>query len=72
MSDHMLDVDAGARWDDPFVAEVRATREAIWAEVGQDLDRLFARVEAVEAAERALGREFVPVPEPAPRSDAAA
>jgi hypothetical protein len=57
--------------EDPFVAEVRAVRAAIWDEVGRDLDRLYERVRAVEAAERAAGREFVPAPGAPPRSDAA-
>jgi len=57
--------------EDPFVAEVRAVRAAIWDEVGRDLDQLYERVRAVEAAQRAAGREFVPVPDPARRSDAA-
>lgn len=72
MSDHMLDPGPGGPWDDPFVAEVRRTREAIWAEVGEDFDRLFERVLKVEAAERAAGREFIDVAARGQHSNAAA
>lgn len=54
------------RADDPIVAEVRATREALSAAAGHDLARLHAQLKAVEAAERAAGRAVLAaVPRPA-------
>ena len=58
--------------EDPFVAEVRVIREAMLAEVGGDVERLYERFQARDAAERAAGRIFLPPPERRPgRTDAA-
>ncbi len=48
--------------EDPIVAEVRATRAALSAALGHDLERIYARLKAVEAAERAGGRVIVAPP----------
>lgn len=50
--------------EDPIVAEVRATRAALSAAAGNDLERIYARLKAVEAAERRAGR-IVLAPPPA-------
>lgn len=52
--------------DDPIVAEVRAARERLLAEAGGDLDVLFARLKAREAAR---GRQLVAPPPPHHESD---
>lgn len=58
--------------DDPFVAEVRAIRDAMLAEVGGDVERLYDRFKAREDAERAAGREIIaPPPRPTSRTGAA-
>ncbi len=62
----------GSDWDDPIVAEVRAVREALAAEDGYDLDRMYVRLKALEEAERAAGRVILPPPARARRPDAAA
>lgn len=72
MSDSSYLPEPTAGQEDPFVAEVHAVRAAIWDEVGHDLDRLYERVRAVEAAQRAAGRKFVPVPDHTRRPDVAA
>lgn len=53
--------------DDPIVTEVRAIREAMSAEVGHDLRRLYERFREREDAERAAGREVLPPPAHAAR-----
>lgn len=45
--------------DDPIVAEVRATREALAATFNYDLARIVADLRQVEAMERARGRQIV-------------
>lgn len=48
--------------EDPIVAEVRATRAALSAALGHDLERIYAQLKAVEAAERAAGRVILAPP----------
>jgi hypothetical protein len=48
--------------DDPIVAEVRATRAALSAASGDDLARIAAALRALEATERAAGREIIVPP----------
>ena len=50
--------------EDPIVAEVRATRAALSAAAGDDLERIYAQLKAAEAAERQAGR-IVLAPPPA-------
>jgi hypothetical protein len=45
--------------DDPIVAEVRATREALAATFDYDLARIVADLRQVEAVELARGRRIV-------------
>ena len=52
--------------DDPIVAEVRATREALAATLNYDLTRIVADLRQVEVAERARGRQIVAPPAPVP------
>jgi hypothetical protein len=52
--------------DDPIVAEVRATREALAAALDYDLARIVEDLRLVEAVERARGRRIVKPPNPAP------
>ena len=56
--------------DDPIVAEVRATREALVAALNYDFARIVEDLRQVEAVERARGRQIVAPPNPVP--DAAA
>lgn len=72
-SEAMLPDDDEKPWEDEIVAEVRATRERLAAAVGYDLDRHWEQLEALEAVERARGREVLAPPSPHPgRSGAAA
>jgi len=48
--------------DDPIVAEVRATREALAAEFNYDLARIVEDLRRVEAVEQARGRRIVAPP----------
>jgi hypothetical protein len=52
--------------DDPIVAEVRATREALAAALNYDLDRIVEDLRQVEAVERARGRKIIAPPNPVP------
>ena len=45
--------------DDPIVAEVRATREALAAALNYDFVRIVEDLRQVEAVERARGRQIV-------------
>ena len=45
--------------DDPFVAEVRATRAAIAREAGYDLGRIVEDLRRIEAEELARGRVII-------------
>jgi len=45
--------------NDPFVAEVRATRAAIAREAGYDLGRIVDNLRRIEADERAPGRGII-------------
>lgn len=59
----MLDEDAlPTTPEDPMVAEVRATRAALSAAAGHDLERIYAQLKVVEAAERAAGRVILAPP----------
>jgi len=51
--------------DDPIVAEVRASREALAATFDYDLARIVEDLRQVEAVERARGRQIVAPPKPA-------
>jgi hypothetical protein len=48
----------------PILAEIRQAREALMAEAGGDLTRSFEMVREREAAAKARGVVFVPVPQP--------
>ena len=52
--------------DDPIVAEVRATREALAAALNYDFARIVEDLRQVEAVERARGRQIVAPPNPVP------
>ena len=52
--------------DDPIVAEVRATREALAAALNYDFARIVEDLRQVEAVERARGRQIVAPPTPVP------
>lgn len=52
--------------DDPIVAEVRATREALAAALNYDLARIVEDLRQLEAVERARGRQIVAPPNPVP------
>lgn len=52
------------RVDDPIVAEVRATREALAAALNYDLARIVEGLRQLEAVERARGRQIVAPPDP--------
>ena len=41
-------------WRDPIVAEVRAAREALYAEAGYDIHELCRRLQEKQKASRAL------------------
>ena len=56
--------DAAPPTDDPIVAEVRATREALAAALNYDLARIVADLRQIEAVERARGRQIVAPPNP--------
>jgi hypothetical protein len=65
------EVDHQAGWQrqwepatNPILAEIRQTREALMAEAGGDLNRFFEMVREREAAAKARGVVFVPVPQP--------
>ena len=58
--------DAAPPTDDPIVAEVRATREALAATLNYDLARIVADLREVEVAERARGRQIVAPPTSVP------
>lgn len=49
--------------DDPIVAEVRATREALAAALNYDLVRIVEDLRQLEAVERARGRRIVAPPD---------
>jgi hypothetical protein len=51
--------------DDPIVADVRATREALASALNYDLARIVDDLRQVETAERAHGRQIVAPPNPA-------
>ena len=48
--------------EDPIVAKMRATRAALSAALGHDLERIYAQLKMVEAAERAAGRIILTAP----------
>jgi hypothetical protein len=50
--------------DDPIVAEVRATREALASALNYDLARIVEDLRQIEALERARGRQIVAPPDP--------
>lgn len=52
--------------NDPFVAEVRATRAAIAREAGYDLHRIVEDLCLIEAEERARGRVIIATATPVP------
>ena len=52
--------------NDPFVAEVRATRAAIAREAGYDLHRIVEDLRRIEAEERARGRVVIATGTPVP------
>jgi len=52
--------------DDPIVAEVRATREALAAALNYDLARIVEDLRQVEAVERTRGRQIVAPPNSVP------
>ena len=52
--------------EDPIVAEVRATREALAAASGYDLARIVADLRGLEAVERSRGRPILSPPSPVP------
>ena len=52
--------------DDPIVAEVRATREALAAALNYDFARIVEDLRQVEAVERARGRQIIAPPNPVP------
>lgn len=54
--------DVDAPTDDEIVAEVRATRETLAAAAGNDLQRYYEQLKAIEAVERARGRAIVAPP----------
>jgi len=58
--------DAAPLPDDPIVAEVRATREALAATMNYDLARIVEDLRLVEVSERARGRRLVAPPAPVP------
>lgn len=64
--EHRGATDATATSEDPIVAEVRATREALAATLGCDLTRIVEDLRQVEAAERARGRHIVEPPTSVP------
>lgn len=47
------------RWDDPIVAEVRAARQALFAEAGYDLEELGRQLRTRQAA---AGHEVITLP----------
>jgi hypothetical protein len=56
MDDVILRDDDLSPTDDEIVAEVRAVRERLAESLGYDLRRLYERLKAIEADERAKGR----------------
>ena len=52
----------GVPTTNPILEEIRQTREALMAEAGGDLERLFEMAHEREAAAKERGVEFVPVP----------
>lgn len=58
--------DAAPLAEDPIVAEVRATREALAATMNYNLTRIVEDLRLVEASERARGRRIVAPPAPVP------
>lgn len=48
----------------PILDEIRQTREQLFAEAGNDLNRFFEMMREREAAAKARGVVFVPVPQP--------
>mgnify|MGYP001482823585 CR=1 FL=1 len=67
MNDRMDDEgQSGAVADDPIVAEVRAARDAIFAEAGYDIEELCRRLRARQLA---AGRTAITLPPNAPRPD---
>ena len=64
--EHGTATDATPPTDDPIVAEVRATREALAATMNYDLTRIVEDLRQVEVAERARGRRIVAPPTPVP------
>ncbi len=65
MTDEQPTDTAGTRLmaEDPIVAEVRATREALAAALNYDLARIVEDLRQVEAVERARGRQIVAPPD---------
>lgn len=57
--------------DDPILTELRAVRDAQAAEDGYDPERMYARLKAIEDAERAAGRVVLPSPARTGHADAA-
>ena len=55
-------LEIGSSMDDEIVAEVRAIRRQLAAEVDHDLGRIYDQVKAVEAEERARGRVITSPP----------
>ena len=65
--DHRVANDATSPMtDDPIVAEVRATREALAAALNYDLARIVEDLRQVEAVEQARGRQIIAPPNPVP------
>ena len=62
MNDEHRGVTATPPTEDPIVAEVRATREALAATLDYDLTRIVEDLRQVEVAERARGRQIVSPP----------
>ena len=60
--EHRVAAAATPMADDPIVAEVRATREALAAEFNYDLARIVEDLRRVEAVEQARGRRIVAPP----------
>lgn len=60
--EHRGATDATPPPEDPIVAEVRATREALAATLDYDLVRIVEDLRQVEIAERSRGRQVVAPP----------
>ncbi len=64
--EHRGATDATPPTEDPIVAEVRATREALAATLDYDLTRIVEDLRQVEVAEQARGRQIVAPPTSVP------